>query len=80
MPRPEPFSDLERDYYEALKELIRQKLPTGQQVLGQLHEAYEAAFAAEGLALSRKDRFRLFLLIMAEITAEIAEAESKLLP
>lgn len=80
MPTPEPFTEIEREYYSSLKELVRGQLPTGQKLFGDLHEAYEAYFKSEGLALSRRERYRLFLLVFEELLAEMDEAKAQLQP
>lgn len=80
MPLPEPFTEIEREYYASLKEMVREQLPTGQKLVDDLHTTFEAYFKSQGLALSRRDRYRLFLLILQELTAEIAAAQQKLEP
>ncbi len=80
MPTPEPLSEIEREYYATLKDMVREQLPTGQKMVADLHATYEAYFKSQGLALSRRERYRLFLLILEELTTEMAAAQQKLEP
>ncbi len=49
-------------------------------MVADLHATYEAYFKSQGLALSRRERYRLFLLILEELTTEMAAAQQKLEP
>jgi len=80
MPTPEPFTEIEREYYTSLKEMVREQLPTGGKLFEDLHAAYERYFKDQGLALSRRERYRLFLLVFEEISAEMEAAKGKLEP
>jgi metallophosphoesterase superfamily enzyme len=80
MPLPEPFSPIEREYYAGFKALVREHTPSGRQLLADLHTAYEHYFQTEGIILSRRERYRLFLLIMEEVLAELEAELNKLSP
>jgi hypothetical protein len=80
MPVPEPFSPTEREYYANFKELVRDRLPSGKQLFSDLYAAFERFFETEGIILSRRERYRLFLLIMEEVSAELAAELQKLQP
>jgi len=77
MPNPEPFSATEREYYASFKELVRAQLPTGGQLVADLRAVYERYFKTEGIILSPREKYRLFLLIMEELQAEMAAEVQK---
>ena len=73
MPAPDPLSPEEHEYYATFKAMVREHLPAGRQVLADWHAAFERYFQTEGIILSRRERFRLFQLILDEILEEIKE-------
>jgi hypothetical protein len=77
---PEPFSPEEREYYAGIKDLLRERLPGGRQVLAGLRTAFENYFKSEGIILSRRERYRLFQLILEEILEEVRAEFSQTQP
>lgn len=77
---PPPFNPLEEEYYGNFKALVRERMPDGKGLLVELKAAYDRFFADEQIVLSRKERYRLFLLIVQEVMHEIAEETKQLKP
>ena len=77
---PEPFSREEREYYANFKSLVRDSLPGGKKIIGDLHTAYFDYFKREQIILSRRDKYRLFLLIMEEVLEEMNTELAQLQP
>lgn len=80
MPAPEPFSAEEQEYYATFKAMVREHLPSGRQILAEWHTAFETYFQTEGIILSRRERFRLFQLILDEIVEELRQEFKHLRP
>ncbi len=78
MPTPEPFNDVEREYYATFKAMVREHMPDGAKLVGDLRNAYEQFWKEENIILSRRERYRLFLLILEEVLAEMEEARGRL--
>ena len=80
MSLPEPLSLEEREYYANFKALVRGSLPDGKKIIRDLHTTYRDYFKREQIILSRRDKYRLFLLIMEEVLEEINSELAQLQP